>query len=336
MALSLSFAFASCVGTPTATSAPCDRGFAVALLAPVTSWAIQLQGLEHTDIARTLTAASVDMLVLEPMRSQRGQEAFEMRELVRRVQASRGSSLPSKRCIAYLNVGQAEDYRTYWQGNWRAPTANGAGEPSFLVGLDPDGWQGNYPVAYWRPEWKRCLFGHPDAPLDQAIADGFDGIYTDWVLGCFDANVRAAAAADGVDAFDEMVRLLGELRAYARARAPLFTVVAQNALALAEQRPAALGVIDALAQEDVSFKGLASAGWNDANAGDIPAVPAGETAGGSIGERLQRVRAQAPQLPVFTLDYALQPANIARAITASRAHGFVPCVSRTPLDRLPQ
>ena len=39
--------------------------------------------------------------------------------------------------------------------------------------------------------------------------------------------------------------------------------------------------------------------------------------------------------PVFTLDYALQPANIASALARSRAHGLVPCVSRTPLDRLP-
>lgn len=305
----------------------------IPVLAPIASWVIQLQGIDPATSPTALTRRAVDMVVLEPMRSQQGEGDFPMRDLVRRVQASAGATLPGKRCIAYLNIGQAEDYRTYWGSDWRAPTASQHGEPAFLLGLDPDGWQGNYPVAYWQPAWRACLFGRADAPLDQILADGFDGIYVDWVLGCLDPSVRAAAAAAGVDAEVEMVRLLGDLRRYARERYPLFVVIAQNAVALAERHPELLDQIDALAQEDLSFRGLASAGWNDPGAGDVAAAADGPWSTAELGARLAAVRARG--LPVFTLDYALLAENRAKAIATSRAFGCVPCVSRTPLDRLP-
>ncbi|MCA8977766.1 MAG: endo alpha-1,4 polygalactosaminidase [Planctomycetes bacterium] len=315
-------------------SGPAPAELDIRVLAPVDSWAIQLQGLDPVSSPTTLARRAVDMLVIEPMRSQHGEGGFPMRDMVRRLQASPGSSLPGKRVIAYLNVGQAEDYRTYWRPDWQPPTASGPGEPGFLLGLDPDGWQGNYPTAYWDPAWQRCLFGSDDAPLDQILADGFDGIYVDWVLGFSDPQVRATAAAAGVDPAAEMVKLLTELRRYARRRYPLFVVIAQNALPLAEQQPELLPVIDALAQEDLSFRGLATASWSDDAAGDIAADPDGENSTARLGARLATMRRLG--LPVFTLDYALQPTNVERSIAASRSFDCVPCVSRTPLDRLPE
>lgn len=305
----------------------------IPVLAPVDSWVIQLQGIEPAATTRALCRRNVDMVVLEPMRSQQNEETFPMRELVTKVQQSAGGTLPNKRVIAYLNVGQAEDYRSYWRRDWRAPTAAGAGSPPFLLGLDPDGWQGNYPVAYWDPAWQRCLFGAPDAPLDQILADGFDGIYCDWVLGFGDPAVQAAAKAAGVDPAVEMVRLLQAIRTYARARYPLFVLIAQNGLALAEQRPELLAAVDALAQEDLSFRGTATAGWADPAAGDIPATAEGPWSTAGLGERLSAMRQR--KVPVFALDYALRPENVQAAIATARRFGCVPCVSRTPLDRLP-
>lgn len=305
----------------------------IRVLAPVDSWSIQLQGLDSISSSTTFARRTVDMLVIEPMRSQQGEGDFPMRDLVRRVQQSPGKTLPTKRCIAYLNVGQAEDYRTYWGEAWKAPTASAPGQPEFLLGLDPDGWKGNYPVAYWQPEWRRCLYGHEDAPLDQILADGFDGIYADWVLGFLDPNVKAAAEAANVDPALEMVKLLDDIRKYARSRYPLFVVIAQNGLVLAEQHPELVTVVDALSQEDLSFRGLATAGWSDSGAGDIPADAEGESSTARLGARLAAIAQRG--LPVFTLDYALEPENEEQAIATSREFGCVPCVSRTPLDRLP-
>ena len=304
----------------------------IPVLQCVENWAIQLQGLDQPATLHQLETAAVDLVVIEPMRSQRDQTDFPTRDIVRRLQRSEGATMPHKRCLAYLNIGQAEDYRSYWQPDWRAPTATSVGSPSFVLGLDPDGWEGNYPVAYWRAEWRRCLFGSPDALLDQILADGFEGVYLDWVLGFDDPSVVAAARADGVDPAVEMFRLLTDLRAYARARYPLFVMIAQNGVALCEREPRTLAVIDALSQEDVSFRGEAGADWNAPEAGDIAAAASGDWSTESLCQRLRAATDRG--LAVFTLDYALQPDHVAQAEHTSRQHGFVPYVTQTPLDHL--
>lgn len=74
--------------------------------------------------------------------------------------------------IAYLSIGEAEDYRKYWQQDWQV------GSPDFISAENPD-WQGNYKVKYWEQDWKNLIFGSEDAFLDSIIALGFDGVYLD-------------------------------------------------------------------------------------------------------------------------------------------------------------
>lgn len=331
LAAALLAGLAACSGATAPHPATAVR---IPILQCVQSWAIQLQGLEDEAAVHRLETAAVDMLVVEPMRSQHGLSQFAARTMVRRLQQSAGATMPHKRCIAYLNVGQAEAYRAYWRGDWTAPTRDGPGSPPFLLGLDPDGWEGNYPVAFWDPAWRSCLWGAPDAPLDQILADGFEGVYLDWILGFDDPLVVKAAAAAGVDPAAEMVRLLADLRDYARARYPLFVLIAQNGVALCERDARAFAVVDALAQEDVSFKGRAGVEWHDRAAGDIPAPAEGDWSTSVLCARLGAARERG--LAVFTLDYALEPEHAEMAAATSRRHGFVPCVTHTPLDRLPE
>ena len=76
----------------------------------------------------------------------------------------------------------------------------------------------------------------------------------------------------------------------------------------------------------MSFSGSALAAWTDPDAGDIPSREEDIEA----LEPLRRAGAA-----VFTLDYAILPENVEWAESRSRERGFVPTVSRTPLDRLP-
>ena len=46
-----------------------------------------------------------------------------------------------KLVIAHIDIGEAEDYRTYWQPGW------GIENPEWIAGHDPDDWEGNFPVA---------------------------------------------------------------------------------------------------------------------------------------------------------------------------------------------
>jgi cysteinyl-tRNA synthetase len=290
-------------------------------LEEVSSWAIQLQGLDRPGAVKRVERDEADLVVIDPTRTVRGKESFPTRDVVAWFRQKRT-------CLAYLNVGQAEAYRTYWRSHWRAPTAEQPGRPAYLLTVDPDGWEGNYPVAYWDLRWRGVLWGAPDAPLDQALADGFDGAYLDWILGFEDPTVVAAARAAGVDPADAMVALVRELRAYARRRNPRFLLIAQNGAALVAARPEFAKVVDGISQESLSFGGRAGAGWEQGGAGDVVPV-----AGSPTQERLVRCRELG--LPVFTLDYATLPENVERARTLSRRLGFVPFVSRAPLDRLP-
>ncbi|MEZ5975483.1 MAG: endo alpha-1,4 polygalactosaminidase [Planctomycetota bacterium] len=195
------------------------RGIANRLV-DVRCWAVQLQGLDRPGARAALTACRFDLLVIEPMVSVRGQESFPIAEFVRELHGTRGTAAAAKRVLAYVNVGQAEAYRSYWKDDWVVPGEDHAGEPDFLLAADPEGWQGNYPVAWWDARWQEVLFGTPASLIDQAWAAGFDGLFLDWVLGFEEPAVAAAARAQGLQPAQAMADLLARLRVYARERDP--------------------------------------------------------------------------------------------------------------------
>lgn len=74
--------------------------------------------------------------------------------------------------VAYMSIGEAEDYRYYWQSHWRV------GEPSWLKAENPD-WKGNYKVEYWQPDWQNIIYGNDNSYLKKVLDASFDGIYLD-------------------------------------------------------------------------------------------------------------------------------------------------------------
>lgn len=80
--------------------------------------------------------------------------------------------------ICYVSIGEAEDYRYYWDPSWDTQ------RPSWLGNENPD-WPGNYKVEYWDPEWQAIIFGNDDSYLQRIIDTGFDGAYLD-VIDAFE------------------------------------------------------------------------------------------------------------------------------------------------------
>jgi cysteinyl-tRNA synthetase len=74
--------------------------------------------------------------------------------------------------ISYMSIGEAEDYRYYWQPSWNSQ------EPLWMDAENPD-WAGNFKVKYWEKAWQDIIFGGSDAYLDKILAAGFDGVYLD-------------------------------------------------------------------------------------------------------------------------------------------------------------
>jgi cysteinyl-tRNA synthetase len=302
------------------------------LLAAVRSWGYQIQALNDDGAIDALAASEYQMLVLEPTNTVVGDEGFDSAAMVEAVK--RQPNGRRRLVIAYIDIGQAEDYRYYWQPDWQAPTADEAGDPDFLVTVDPDGWSGNYPVAYWDPRWEQIAVTGPDSLLNRAIGDGFDGIYMDWVEAYDDEQVKARATGDGIDNEASMVAFVDLIGQTARAQDPQFLVIAQNGPDLVTDHPEYVNVIDAIAQEDVHFSGDADTDWDDPASGDTR-TPDGndDWERGWIYSRLDVYLGAG--LPVFTCDYCLIPANAEQARTLSTQRGYVPLVTRTPLDRLP-
>lgn len=74
--------------------------------------------------------------------------------------------------IAYMSIGEAEDYRWYWQSDWKTH------KPAWLGRLNPQ-WPGNYEVRYWMPEWKQYITGNSSSYTQKIMDAGFHGVYLD-------------------------------------------------------------------------------------------------------------------------------------------------------------
>jgi cysteinyl-tRNA synthetase len=81
-----------------------------------------------------------------------------------------------RKVICYMSIGEAEDYRYYWQSFWAGVP------PHWLVAENPE-WAGNYKVKYWDREWKNIIIGNPGSYTSRIINAGFDGAYLDIIDG---------------------------------------------------------------------------------------------------------------------------------------------------------
>jgi cysteinyl-tRNA synthetase len=325
-----------------ALPASSDRTPSEARLADVTRWFYMINVNLEPEIVERIAASEYDMVVLDFVPSEENNTDYPMADVI----AQLHNAPHSKLVIAYIDIGQAEEYRTYWQPDW------GIGNPEWIVALDPDGWEGNFPVAYWYDEWRKIWLG--EGGYLQAILDaGFDGVYLDWVEAYSDENVIAVAERDGADPRQEMIWWVGDIADFARAQRPDFIVISQNAAELAEDDNY-LAIIDAIAQEQVWFDG----GADNNPPGDCP-LPRTEA---EVDTDAYRQSLSPPCLKqydeypdstlhvsseeylryltlardkgeiIFTVDYALKPDNVAWVYETSRALGFVPFASNRALD----
>ncbi|HKL96379.1 MAG TPA: endo alpha-1,4 polygalactosaminidase [Paludibacteraceae bacterium] len=112
-------------------------------------------------------ATNYDVLIMDLFFQDNTQfSAEEIEEL--RSKANGGSRL----VIAYMSIGEAENYRYYWQSSWNMF------KPRWIDRENPD-WKGNYKVKYWDKEWQSIIFGNNDSYLQKILNANFDGVYLD-------------------------------------------------------------------------------------------------------------------------------------------------------------
>lgn len=309
-------------------------------LSQVKYFAYQIQGLEEDGAIDRIAESKYDLVVVEPTRTTSDENrSFNTRKMVGTLKASKASDgVHRKIVIAYINIGEAEDWRWYWKWSKKNLKKKGlpADWPKYIVKLDPDGWSGNYPVKFWSDEWKDLvIYGRNrknaefdfSSMLDEVLKDGFDGIYLDWVEAYAEKDVAAAAKSERRNPAKEMVSFIREIRDFGRKSNPDFIVIQQNASSLAEEQPNILDVVDAIGQEDIWYGGGSDVKWANPMGYDKK-QKADDT---SEMLRLLETYKKAGK-PVFTIDYTVKHAE--EVYKNARSKGFIPYCTRTHLGKL--
>lgn len=255
----------------------------------VKSWGYQLQGIDLEE----LKASPFDLLVIDYSMDGTNESAWRPEDIL-------SLKENGKITVSYLSIGEAEDYRYYWNDSWALSP------PDWLDGENPD-WPGNYKVKYWDPEWQSIILDY----LTMIISQGFDGAYLDII------DAYEYYEDQGIDdAAERMVNWVGVIADFARKVRPDFLIIPQNGeglLDFVEYR----SIIDAIAIEDLFF----------VDAG----TPRDEA---SLNERISHLNRLDGAKPVLVVDYVSSAEEQAEFYSLAISHGFIPYSTIRDLDRL--
>ncbi len=118
------------------------------------------------DFLQTLQNTNYDILIVDAFFNDEPLSYIDINRL--KTKANGGKRL----VISYMSIGEAEDYRYYWQEEWNN------NPPDWLDKENPN-WEGNYKVKYWMKDWKKIIYGNDNSYLDKILSAGFDGVYLD-------------------------------------------------------------------------------------------------------------------------------------------------------------
>ena len=113
-----------------------------------------------------LAATNYDLLIVDLYY---GDEPLTIEETTRLKRKANGGR---RLLLSYMSVGEAADYRPYWQAAWNEK------RPPWIAEPNPE-WPGSYKTRYWSKAWRDILYGSDEAYLDKILAAGFDGAFLD-------------------------------------------------------------------------------------------------------------------------------------------------------------
>ncbi|WP_240729724.1 endo alpha-1,4 polygalactosaminidase [Flavobacterium sp. ASW18X] len=120
-----------------------------------------------TALLGALQATNYDVLIIDVF------FATEQQFTVEDITALKTKANGGKRkVIAYMSIGEAEDYRFYWDNNWDFEP------PVWLSEENPD-WPGNFKVKYWEQDWQNTIIYNQNSYLNLILSSQFDGVYLD-------------------------------------------------------------------------------------------------------------------------------------------------------------
>ena len=119
------------------------------------------------DFINAVTSTNYDVIIMDLFFQEN--ETFTSAEISQLKAKTNGGS---RLVVCYMSIGEAEDYRYYWNQDWNK------NKPGWLDKENPN-WKGNFKVKYWNQDWQNIIYGKPDSYLTQILEVGFDGVYLD-------------------------------------------------------------------------------------------------------------------------------------------------------------
>ena len=310
-------------------SKPHDLDLTRVSIGNVKWWMCQTYDLQTSGALAKLAKSNYEMLVLEP-----GDNYITNSIDIKYIPENlHYTTLGKKRLLlAYVNIGEAESDRTYWQGGWIAPAKTTQGTPNFLLTIDPNGWSAKYPVAFWHNDWKNIWIGSAGRIAKLAEA-GWDGVYLDWVSAYDNENVRKQAAEEGISTEKAMMDFIESMRTAAKVVNPNFKIVIQNAPCLIDyDTKRYVSLIDAVSMESTWYTGMCLATWSDPLAGDIAGKNEYSQTSDVLVKQYQKFLNY--KIPVFTIDYCIDRENADGVYEEAQSLGFKPLVTRVSLSKI--
>ena len=178
-------------------------GTQAADLSQINDW---LYVLDASDVSIDQIASSgFDLVVMDYSKDGSVEQEYTQADIDRLHQAGMVA-------VAYMSIGEAEDYRFYWQDEWAT------NPPSWLGPVNPD-WEGNFKVRFWEPEWQTIIVnsqpGGEPSFLDRITSAGFDGVYPD-IVDAYEYWSEEQTELTRLEARVAMKQFVEAIRIYAR------------------------------------------------------------------------------------------------------------------------
>ena len=206
--------------------------------------------------------------------------------------------------IAYVSIGEAEDYRAYWE------EIKGA---EWVIDENPD-WKGNYYVDVRSSDWQNTIMGKV---IPAAIEKGFDGIFMDTIDTSSVLESRDPERFKGSD--EAMANFVKEIHK----RYPGILIISNNGFSVLEE---IAPVLSGMLTEDIyMMPDFENDGYKE--------VPAGDRA---YKVAILKKLMEKYKIPVFLIDYVSQDDKplIKQCIKDNKRLGFKPYIAEKGLDRI--
>jgi len=202
-------------------------------------------GATRAERLETIHRTNRDMMVIDYAEHGDRQSKWTKKEIA-------GLQSGGSYVICYLSIGEAENYRFYWEKQWKKCP------PPFIC-KENTHWKGNFAVEFWRDEWHAIVLTY----LDEIVSQGFDGVYLDIVDAYqffeFDNEKgdwidNRVNPATGQTYRQDMIDFVRAISEYAKSRKDSFIIIPQNGTELLSDA-SYLTAIDAVAVEDLFTNG---------------------------------------------------------------------------------